>query len=241
MPSRPKESLAAAAAYGHMKAVKRLLAKGANPMADNSWALRTAARYGQLEIVQLLLPVSAPKANGSQALQMAAKHGYINVVRLLLPLSDPKADGSMPLVLAAKKGHLEIVRLLLPVSDIDSRAISYAIQYGHLEIVKLLLPLYATQAEKSWPLLRLAIERGFTEVVNLLLPLGSVDVALENHKLFHPEAFDLFLTCLPQECSSEFTAANPDLHLPRTRAMLAAASLRQRSTQANSSPTRRRA
>ncbi len=73
---------------GCLETVKRQLAAGANPLAEDSLALRLAAANGHLEIVKLLLPLSDPKANASWALRMAALNGYTQIVKLLLPLSD---------------------------------------------------------------------------------------------------------------------------------------------------------
>ena len=74
------------------KKIKQLIKEGADPKADNSYALRWAAKNGHLEIVKLLLPVSDPKANESVALRWAAENWHlVEMVKLVLPVSDPKA------------------------------------------------------------------------------------------------------------------------------------------------------
>jgi hypothetical protein len=123
--------------------VKELIEEGADPKADNSYALQLAAESGHIEIVRLLIPVSDPKSRNSQALRLAAKHGHTEIVKLLIPVSDPKAYNSYALQLAAKYGHTEIVKLLIPVSDpkaCDSYVIRCAANNGYMEVVKLLIP-----------------------------------------------------------------------------------------------------
>jgi hypothetical protein len=74
--------------------VKELIEEGADPKADNSYALQLAAKYGHTEIVKLLIPVSDPKACDNYALQLAAKYGHTEIVKLLIPVSDPKIYNS---------------------------------------------------------------------------------------------------------------------------------------------------
>ncbi len=90
------------------------LAKAQTPLADDSLALRLAAKYGHMEIARLLLPASDPKANDSEALRLAAENGHLEIVKLLLPVSNSKACGPHTLQQAAIQGRLEIVRLLAP-------------------------------------------------------------------------------------------------------------------------------
>ena len=131
------------------KVIKELIEEGADPKAINSFALRSAAENGHLDIVKLLLPLSDPKAVESQALRRAAYNGHLEVVKLLLPVSDPKANDSEVLRWAAAQGHLKIVKLLLSVSDPKARggeALSLAVNNGHLEVVKLLSPVSGSKA-----------------------------------------------------------------------------------------------
>ena len=72
------------------KKIKQLIKEGADPKANNSYALQLAATKGHLEIVKLLIPVSDPKAGGSYALQLAATKGHLEIVKLLIPVSDPE-------------------------------------------------------------------------------------------------------------------------------------------------------
>jgi len=97
--------------------IRELIEEGANPKADNSYALQWAANNGHTEIVKILIPVSDPKACDSYALQLAATNGHTEIVKILIPVSDPKARDSYALQWAAEYGHIDIVKLLIPVSD----------------------------------------------------------------------------------------------------------------------------
>ena len=159
-----------------LEIIKELIDEGAYPKADDSRALREAARNGHLELVKFLLPLSDPKAFNSSALRWAARNGHLEIVKLLLPVSDPKAENSEALRSAALNGHLEIVKLLLPVSDPKARnsdALRLAALNGHLEIVKLLLPVSDPKAYDSYAL-RYAAIYGHLEIVKLLSPVSDL-------------------------------------------------------------------
>ncbi len=195
------KALVKASEHGRIEAVKRLLGKGADSMADGSLALQAAAENGHLEIVKLLLPVSDPKADNSFALQAAAEYGHLQIVKLLLPVSEPKAGGHWTLQLASMNGHLEIVRLLLPVSDPKSgksSALQAAAEYGHLQIVK------------------------------LLLPFSDCSHMLKDPDFIQSPGCDLLLSCSPPARARKFMTVHPKANLPRTRTMLAAEDLRHR-------------
>jgi hypothetical protein len=67
-----------------------LVADGADPKADNSFALRIATALGYTDIVKFLLPITDPKANDCIALRRAFQYGYSDLVNLLIPHSDPE-------------------------------------------------------------------------------------------------------------------------------------------------------
>jgi len=93
-----------------LQVIKELLEEGADPKANDSFALGWAAENGHVEIVKLLIPVSDPKARDSEALRLAAEREYTEIVKLLIPVSDPKANSGEILRLAAKKGLNERMR-----------------------------------------------------------------------------------------------------------------------------------
>ncbi len=117
MPTNLDEASFEAAQIGNTNVVVHLLDAGSDPKANTSSLLRIAAENGHLEVVKLLLPVSAPTTCGSWALRLAAEYGYLEVVKPLLPVSNPKDVDSAALSRAAQNGYLEIVRLLLQHSS----------------------------------------------------------------------------------------------------------------------------
>lgn len=111
--SKLNESLALAATAGDVSELARLLALGADPMADASRPLFDASRKGHVECVRLLIPVSNTKALDSRALRGAALAGHAECVRLLAPVSNSSDDEFAALTSAASNGHAECVKLLL--------------------------------------------------------------------------------------------------------------------------------
>ncbi len=83
--------LADAAFANDVDEVRWALSDGANPLANDSYALRQAAYRGNTESVAILIPVSDPKAKDSGALQNAALENHRDVVDLLYKVSDVDA------------------------------------------------------------------------------------------------------------------------------------------------------
>jgi len=157
------------------KVIKRLIDEGVNLKIDNSFPLRWAARYGHIDIVKLLIPISDPKAISNEALRSAAINGHTKIVKLLIPVSDPKAINSEALRIAAESGYTEIVKLLIPVSNPkaqENEALRSAVYNEYTKIVKLLIPVSNPKANSSYTL-RLAAENGYTEIVKLLIPVSD--------------------------------------------------------------------
>jgi hypothetical protein len=73
----------------NVKTIKKLIAEGADPKANDSYALRWASKYGHTEVVKILIPVSDPKTFNSAALRLASRNGHYDIVKLLISLSDP--------------------------------------------------------------------------------------------------------------------------------------------------------
>ena len=133
------------AAAGDLSRIMKLLAQGANPLAQNSRALREAAEHGHFECASLLIPLSDPRAPNSYGLQLASMNGHIACVEMLIPLSDPRSDDSLALYWAAKNGHLECMSRLIPVSN-PSHALLIAARDGPEACLRLLLPLRDSDA-----------------------------------------------------------------------------------------------
>lgn len=167
--------LATLARDGSLSGLRELLAKGANPKADDSEALAAAAANGHADCVELLIPISTPKALFSRALDRAASRGHADCARLLIPVSNPRARSSAALISAASNGFVECVKLLLPVSDPLARgslALRSAIINNRPECVALLIPHSNAKGNRSGAL-RLAIHFRRVECAKLLVPASQ--------------------------------------------------------------------
>jgi ankyrin repeat protein len=100
--------------------IKRLLRNGADANATNNngeTALMFAARKGDDEMVEILLPKSDAKAvpnSGYTALMLAAKYGNVKMVERLLPKSDPKATNctggkKLPMILQKNTNAIKLL------------------------------------------------------------------------------------------------------------------------------------
>ena len=103
-----------------MDLIKRLLRNGADAKATNNngeTALMFAARKGDDEMVEILLPKSDAKAvpnSGYTALMLAAKYGNVEMVERLLPKSDPKATNctggkKLPMILQKNTNAIKLL------------------------------------------------------------------------------------------------------------------------------------
>lgn len=122
--SQGKTALHLAAARGHSRAIRTLLAGGAAPTLPDSEGdlpLHSATLGSQLAAVRLLLdaaPHAAATVNqqGDSPLFLAAWHDKMAIARLLLEAAPQAAlikshtDGAAPLHVAARKGRQELVR-----------------------------------------------------------------------------------------------------------------------------------
>jgi len=141
--------------------------------AEGDTALMCAARNGQEELVELLLPLSNPDAQtvtGDTALMMAARapHENARVFQRLLECSDaklPNQSGVTALMMAAKAGNAKFVEMALPRSDAKARAgvnlsqanasgqtaLILAAEAGSADCVALLLPHSDLSAVRGYP------------------------------------------------------------------------------------------
>lgn len=147
----------AAAATGHSKAVKMLLAKGANLSVKGPGYMRplqVAALEGHAGVVRLLLEKGAPVNEKTRfhgtALICASSRGNITVVRVLLDHgADVNAKGGRygnALHAAAALGKVDLARLLLDsganveaTGDGGFTALQVAAFPGRFDMIKLLL------------------------------------------------------------------------------------------------------
>ena len=128
--------MSAAAACGHLDAVRLLIDGGADVDVNEAEPLRLAARFGRTAVVRLLLrhgadPEETVDDTGDTALYEAAKRGFADVVRAILE-SGADPDHGAPLVQAANNGYADVVRLLCQ-HGADPESLDYVHHYDHFE------------------------------------------------------------------------------------------------------------
>ena len=164
---------------------------GADPSADNNYAIQWASENSHAEVVRLLLADTRvdPGANNNFAIRFASEKGHIEVVRLLLadPRVDPRAFGNEAIRWASHNGHAEVVRLLLADPRVDpsvfgNNAIWSACEKGHPDVVRLLLadPRVDPSADDN-EAIRWASINGHADVVRLLLADPRVDPSADDN------------------------------------------------------------
>ena len=155
---------------------------------ENNAALVRAAIINDTKELSRLLPISDPKDSSSLALRMAAKFGNLDAVKILVPVSDTK-NGDLPrkedaasdaLQEAAKFGRTAVVKYLLPVSDPKSRknqAMYLAAANGHADCVKLIqdsqnsnIDKFGVDTENWVDSLKIAVQRGHGNVIDTFQP-----------------------------------------------------------------------
>ncbi len=181
-----------------VREARRILSGKGISKSKYSSKIRSAAKYGDKELLTLLITaganVNAADNDGWTPLTWAAWNGHDECVRLLLAapgidVNKATNDGYTPLFLAAWKGHVECVRLLLVAPGIDvNKADKYgwtplyqAALYGHVECVRLLLAAPDIDVNKAdndgrTPLYWAAFLYGHVECVRLLLAAPGIDV-----------------------------------------------------------------
>uniref|UniRef100_A0A3Q1EFS7 Ankyrin 3 n=1 Tax=Acanthochromis polyacanthus TaxID=80966 RepID=A0A3Q1EFS7_9TELE len=153
--------------------------------------LHVAAKYGKLEVANLLLQKNAPPdaagKSGLTPLHVAAHYDHQKVALLLLNQgASPHAaakNGYTPLHIAAKKNQMEITTTLLEygasTNTVTRQGITplhLAAQEGNVDIVTLLLARDApinTSNKNGYTPLHQAAQQGHTHIINLLLHHGA--------------------------------------------------------------------
>ena len=143
-----------------------------------SVALRLAARYGNHECLEYVLPFSDPLENDSEAIRGASENGHANCVRLLLECSSLDMETHSPLVLAAKNGHQDCVAMLVGKSYLTTRSLglAYSAKGGFFECVKLLLDEETGGAFDSIALQH-ACDAKNEKLIRLVLPFSNAESA----------------------------------------------------------------
>jgi ankyrin repeat protein len=120
---------------------------------DGTPPLATAAIYGHLNVVRVLLEASAnvhhvDTCDGANALHRACQYGFYDIAEIVISygidVNVPRTDNFTPLTIAAQNGFYEICELLLTngasTASVDNKfPLYYAAENGHSKIVQLLL------------------------------------------------------------------------------------------------------
>jgi uncharacterized protein len=150
---------------GDWRAVKKLLAAGADPNLSDSQgftAIDHAAYHGHLEVVSTLLADTEPRFRRNSllsggihsCLHLASQEGHPEVVKALVKaggealLNRIDANGGSCLYIASQNGHVEVVRVLVEaggeallgrISAKWGSCLHVASQKGNLELVRVLV------------------------------------------------------------------------------------------------------
>ena len=156
-------------------------------------ALRRAVFYGHVDAVRLLIAAGADvnaaapiqfggeQFGGLSALSSASLFGHVDVVELLLQhVADVHFGDDWALRLACINGHVDVARLLIQkgghVNAQNGAALQLASERGHTDVVQLLLQHGADVHAHDWtgrePVQR-ALEHGHTAVAQLLIRHGA--------------------------------------------------------------------
>lgn len=124
--------------------VRYLIRSGIPANVRGGEACIVAARNGDLELLQILVARDAnPRAQQDHALCLAVCNDHPHVVEYLLELgADANAEEGEPMLFAAERGHVACARLLVQHgADVNVRGgacLNIAEENGHLEMVKFL-------------------------------------------------------------------------------------------------------
>ena len=164
---------------------------------DGDTPLIKAAKFGQLEVIELLLldavncPISGRNSSRNMAIHEAINSNHVRIVEALL-MADPRLleatgeYGWTPLMRAAAFGQLDCVQLLLKkcanptaVGDqgCEDTAVHLAAYFGRGEVVQYMLNVLPNLIDKrnvagATPLFR-AAAGGHSDIVNLIVSLGA--------------------------------------------------------------------
>jgi Ankyrin repeats (3 copies) len=151
-------------------------------IAPSPRAMIWAAFRGDIQSLNILMPLFDPTFNDSQALGAAVESGSLECCARLLPFSKPLARKSSAFRTAAALGHLAIVHLLAPFSnhaDLDSDALRSAAAAGHADVVRFLLTSGLSEPTvRDSVALRHAARDGHIEIVTMLRPFSTQPNAL---------------------------------------------------------------
>lgn len=149
-----EELLLKSAEYGRVELIGKIF-KFFPVLHENivvSYAISEAARKGQSQTIQALLPHRCTEYTCSLALEEAAARGHVECVTILIPFSDCMGYNSQAFRHAAQRNRLECVKILLPYSDpcaCNAEALQYACSHRNTEMIDLLFPLHSLEQIKN--------------------------------------------------------------------------------------------
>jgi len=107
------------------------------------WNIISALKYNHLDIVKKMLKKN--KYNNDIVFANAAKYGRVEIMQLIIKDSNPAYKYNLPFILAAENNQVEVVKYLLTFKEVDPTGgrlnvvITDAVTKGYVEIVKILL------------------------------------------------------------------------------------------------------
>lgn len=187
-----------ASLFGHLKAVKLLLDKGAEVNLQgglHDTALRAACSEGHEDIVELLLKHKADvNAQHASVLQSACSGGHESIVNMLLDHgADVNAHNGSALQSACYAGHGSIVQMLLNYgADINAQGelplgdpLIAACSEGHADVVEILLEKGVGLDHQGVEAMHKACCKGYERIVQILLNNGvEVNAKFESQGSF---------------------------------------------------------
>ena len=183
-----------AAVNGDAKSLEVLLSYYAATLPNDVYThqiFTSAAKSGNVECLNLLLPFCDPKNSDSKALKTAVLYKHIDAIEFLIPLSDtqgvqanemlldvvktsePHNSKSREVAVLLQLPYLTLMTVADPKSN-NSQAFRAAVRNNHLSCVTLLMPVSDANARNS-EALRVAAANGFSQYVDMLLPMASVE------------------------------------------------------------------
>jgi len=190
-----------AATTGNLPEVKRLVATGANPAAQNNYAIIWAASSGHLNVVQYLvtLPGVDPAAQNNRAIILASKYGHLKVVQFLvtLPGVDAAAKNNKAIAKAIGFHYVDVVRYLttLPsvTTNMQDRVIFLSVFHDNRDVMIAIADSQGFNANTKDDVVEWVISKGYLywlishgnirEIKDLIEYYGADPGADNNHAL----------------------------------------------------------
>ena len=179
-----ERALIVAVQFDHLDIVKYLVSKGANPRAQNDYALLYAAYKGRIAMVEYLVSQGADIHAGDgydtqNSLWYAVEGGHLDVVKYLVSIgADVSAIRGDTLAAAIARGDVSVVEYLVERGANGDQALGIACQNGMLGVAKYLIS-HGANVDAA-DALRHAIINDRLEVLTYLVEEVGVDIHTRN-------------------------------------------------------------